>query len=81
GGAKAAYLAVAPQPAVLDLTEAVAGGSASAMCFPAAASLARARLRPVSDIHATARYRCQLAGLLTERALAEALTEARQAAA
>ena len=79
GGAKAAYLSVAPSPAVLDLTEAVAGRAADAVSFPAAASLARARLEPESDIHATARYRSQLAGVLTERALVEALAHAREA--
>jgi aerobic carbon-monoxide dehydrogenase medium subunit len=78
GGAKAAYLSVAPSPAVLDLTEAVAGAAADAMSFPAAVSLARERLQPEPDIHATARYRRQLAGVLTERALVEALAEARE---
>ncbi len=78
GGARAAYLSVAPSPAVLDLTEAVAGGAADATSFPAAASLARERLEPEPDIHATAGYRRQLAGVLTERALVEALAEARE---
>ena len=78
GGARAAYLSVAPSPAVLDLTEAVAGAPADATSFPAAARLARERLAPEADIHATARYRRQLAGVLTERALVEALAEARE---
>lgn len=78
GGAKAAYLSVGPSPVVIDLTEAVAGGAADAVCFPAAASLARARLEPASDIHATARYRSQLAAVLTERALGEALAHAQE---
>jgi aerobic carbon-monoxide dehydrogenase medium subunit len=78
GGAKAAYLSVAPCPVVLDLTEAVAGGPADAVSFPAAVSLVRARLEPESDIHATAGYRRQLAGVLTERALVEALAEAQE---
>ena len=79
--AKAAYLSMGPSPVVLDLTEAVAGRPADSTAFPAAASLARLRLRPTSDIHATARYRSQLAGVLTERALAEALADAREAMA
>ena len=79
GGARAAYLSVGPAPVVVDLTEAVAGGAADAASFPAAASLARARLQPGSDIHATAGYRRHLAGVLTERALAEALAHAREA--
>jgi carbon-monoxide dehydrogenase medium subunit len=78
GGARAAYLSVGPTPVVLDLTEAIAGGPADAARFPAAASLARARLEPGSDIHATAAYRRQLAGVLTERALAEAVGQARE---
>jgi aerobic carbon-monoxide dehydrogenase medium subunit len=80
-GARAAYLSMGPAPVVLDLTEAIAGWPADARTFPAAASLARLRLRPTSDIHATARYRAQLAGVLTERALAEALADAREAMA
>jgi aerobic carbon-monoxide dehydrogenase medium subunit len=77
-GAKAAYLSMAPWPVVLDLTAAVAGAVADSTAFPAAASLARERLRPEPDIHATAAYRRHLAGVLTERALAEALAEARE---
>jgi aerobic carbon-monoxide dehydrogenase medium subunit len=78
GGAKAAYLSVGPTPVVLDLTDAVAGEVPDARSFPAAASLARARLQPGSDIHATTGYRRHLAGVLTERALAQALARARQ---
>ncbi len=81
GGARAGYLSVGPSPVVLDLTEAVAGAAADAGSFPAAASLARDRLEPTSDIHATAGYRRQLAGVLTERALGEALAQARETAA
>jgi len=77
-GAKAAYLSVAPSPTVLDLTEAVEGQAADAVSFPAAASLVSARLEPESDIHGTAGYRRQLAGILTERALVEALAQARE---
>ena len=78
GGAKAAYLSVGPSPVVLDLTEAVTGLAAESARFPAAASLARATLEPGSDIHATAGYRRQLAAVLTERALVEALARARE---
>jgi aerobic carbon-monoxide dehydrogenase medium subunit len=77
-GAKAAYLSMGPCPIVLDLTEAVAGAAAGAPSLPAAAALARERLRPEADIHATARYRRELAGVLTERALLEALGGARE---
>jgi aerobic carbon-monoxide dehydrogenase medium subunit len=78
GGASAAYLSVGPVPVVLDLTDAVAGAAADAPAFPAAAEMARGRLRPAADMHATAAYRRQLAGVLTERALLEALAEARE---
>jgi aerobic carbon-monoxide dehydrogenase medium subunit len=81
GGARAAYLSVGPTPVVLDLTDAVAGGAPDARSFPAAASLAGAHLQPRSDIHATAGYRRHLAGVLTERALTEALAQAREAIA
>jgi aerobic carbon-monoxide dehydrogenase medium subunit len=78
-GAKTAYLSVGPSPVVLDLTETLAGTAADATSFPVVASLARERLEPGPDIHATARYRRQLAGVLTERALIEAFADAREA--
>ena len=64
--ARAAYLSVAGTPLVLDLTDA-AGDPA------AAGRLARDRVSPAGDIHATAAYRRHLAGVLTERALADAI--------
>jgi aerobic carbon-monoxide dehydrogenase medium subunit len=78
GGATAAYLSVGPVPVVLDLTDAVAGTAADSTAQPAAAGLARDRLHPEPDIHATASYRRHLAGVLTERALLEALAGARE---
>ena len=44
--------------------------------FPAAADQARQQVNPEPDIHATAAYRRHLAGVLTQRALLEALGEA-----
>jgi len=79
--ARAAYLSVAPCPLVLDLTEAVAGAPADSSAFPGAAELARQQLDPGTDVHATASYRRHLAGVLTERALLEALGEARERSA
>jgi len=70
--ARAAYLSVSPVPLVLDLTEAVSGQAAATADWAAAADLARARVEPEADIHATAEYRRHLAGVLTARALAEA---------
>jgi carbon-monoxide dehydrogenase medium subunit len=69
--ARAAYLSVAGTPLVLDLSE--AGGD-----LAAAGRLARGRVTPTSDIHATASYRRHLAGVLTERALAAAITHAKE---
>jgi len=69
--ATAAYLSVAGTPLVLDLSD--AGGD------PAAAGrLARDRVSPGGDIHATAGYRKHLAGVLTERALADAIAAAKE---
>ena len=71
--ARTAYLSVAPTPLVLDLTDAVL----DAPDFTAAADLARHQVEPEADIHATADYRRHLAGILTARALGEALAAAR----
>jgi carbon-monoxide dehydrogenase medium subunit len=77
--AKAVYLSVGPTPVLLDLTAVVAGQPASPQAdFPAARELAAQHLRPDSDIHATADYRRQLAGVLTERVLRQAVAEATQ---
>jgi carbon-monoxide dehydrogenase medium subunit len=83
--AAAAYLSVAGTPVVLDLTEACAGvphgagpkAGAAERAFAQAGRLATARITPGSDIHATADYRRHLAGVLTQRALAEAFGHAR----
>jgi carbon-monoxide dehydrogenase medium subunit len=72
--ARAAYLSVGPSPIVLDLTEAAAADGTDG--FAAAADLARQQIDPEPDIHATADYRRHLAGVLTRRALLEALGEA-----
>jgi aerobic carbon-monoxide dehydrogenase medium subunit len=70
--ARTAYLSVAGTPLVLDLTPACDGDD-----FAAAGQFATDQLRPAGDIHATAAYRRHLAGVLTERALCDALTHAR----
>nr|WP_277820241.1 hypothetical protein [Actinomadura sp. RB99] len=72
GGVRAGYLGIAPAPLVLDLAEA-AGPHGD---WPAAAAYVRERIDPESDIHASARYRRHLTGVLTERALATAAAEA-----
>jgi len=76
--AVAAYLSMGPVPVVLDLTEAVAGDPPDVTTFPRAVLLARDRLNPQSDIHATASYRRHIAGVLTERALRSAVATGRE---
>jgi aerobic carbon-monoxide dehydrogenase medium subunit len=79
GRARAAYFAVGPVPRVLDLTGAAAGWPGGDAPFPAQVTeIVKAALDPARDIHATARYRRHLAGVLTERAVREAVAEARQ---
>ncbi len=69
--ARAAYLSVSGTPLVIDLGE--AGGDAAA-----AGRLARDRVSPTGDIHATAAYRRHLAGVLTERAMTAAIAHAKE---
>ncbi len=59
--ARVAFLSVTPTPLVLDVPS-----------LPDARELAESVVEPESDIHASAGYRRHLAGVLTERALAEA---------
>ncbi|RCV53291.1 FAD binding domain-containing protein [Marinitenerispora sediminis] len=74
--ARAGYLSVSPTPAVLDLTDAVAGRTPDTADLAAAGRLAVGRLEPEDDIHATAEYRAHLAGVLTVRALRAAAEDA-----
>ncbi|MEW2358839.1 xanthine dehydrogenase family protein subunit M [Spirillospora sp. NPDC029432] len=73
--ARAGYLGVAATPLVLDLTEAAAPAVRTGD-WPAVAAYARERLDPDADLHASAAYRRHLAGVLTERALRAATSEA-----
>ncbi len=73
--ARAGYLSVAPTPLVLDLTE-VVGGSPYDADLADAAGFARDAVDPEPDIHASAAYRRQLAGVLTGRALGTAVRRA-----
>jgi carbon-monoxide dehydrogenase medium subunit len=61
------YLSVAETPVVVDLSEAWAAGP------EAAAEAARAQIDPLGDIHASADFRRHLAGVLTVRAIRQAL--------
>ena len=69
---RASYVSVGMVPEVHDLTEAVAGAPVDTADWSAAAALARGKVDPETDIHASADYRRLLVGVLTERALAEA---------
>lgn len=76
--ARAAYLAAGPVPLVLDLTEPLTGhsGRLTESQLEGAARLARDRVAPEADIHATVAYRRHLAGVLTARAVAAAYDDA-----
>ncbi|WP_331770562.1 xanthine dehydrogenase family protein subunit M (plasmid) [Embleya sp. NBC_00888] len=74
--ARAAYLSLSPVPLVLDLTDALIGRTADTAGWQDAATLASSSLEPEPDIHATAEYRAQLAGVLTVRALRTATERA-----
>jgi len=72
---------VAPVPVrLLDAERALAGGAPTPAAFADAGRLAAAAVEPPDDIHASAAYRKRLAGVLTTRALADALAAAERAA-
>lgn len=79
--ARSAYISMSPTPLVLDLGEAVSGRSVDAGDWSAAGRLVREAVDPEADIHATADYRRHLAGVLTERAIAQAVGGASDRAA
>jgi carbon-monoxide dehydrogenase medium subunit len=66
--ARVALLSVGDRP-VLAARSALVGRDASPATFQAAADAVRDEVDPPSDIHADARYRRHLAGVLTQRAL------------
>ncbi|WP_067803275.1 FAD binding domain-containing protein [Actinomadura formosensis] len=70
--ARTGHLGIAPVPVVFDLTGAAGPGGD----WAAAAAHVRERIDPESDIHAGAGYRRHLTGVLTERALNAAASEA-----
>ena len=73
---RASYVSVGLVPQVHDLTEAVHGSPVDAADWSAAAALARGKVDPDSDLHASADYRRLLVGVLTERTLVSAAAEA-----
>lgn len=69
-GLRCGYLSVSEVPLAVDLTDAWNAGEA------AVAAAARDAVDPLPDIHATAEYRRQLAGVLTVRAAKQAVASA-----
>lgn len=70
--ARAAFISVSETPLLLDLTETVHGVAGGEVDWASIGALARDRVQPEGDIHATADYRRHLVGVLTARALREA---------
>jgi carbon-monoxide dehydrogenase medium subunit len=78
--ARAGYLSVSDQPAVVDLTPALEGGIGEE-ALAAAGDAALAELEPADDIHASVAYRAQLVRVLTARVLRGAYERAGERAA
>jgi aerobic carbon-monoxide dehydrogenase medium subunit len=76
--ARAGYLSVAATPLVLDLTGAVGHRPPGSCDWAAAAAYAKDQVDPEADIHAGTEYRRHLVGVLTERVLRIAATDAVQ---
>ncbi len=66
------YLSVCDVPTVVDLTAAFPDGVVTPAALDDAGDLAVAALDPVSDIHASAVYRCRLVRTLTRRVVVAA---------
>lgn len=69
------YLSVSETPLVLDLSDAWADGADAVM------AAARAAIDPQDDIHASADYRRHITGILTVRAIEQAVQSATEVAA
>jgi CO/xanthine dehydrogenase FAD-binding subunit len=75
--ARVVCFGVGPRPVRVTAAErALAGGVPSASAFAEAGHLTTAGVDPGDDIHASAAYRKRLAGVLTTRALTDALAAA-----
>ncbi len=78
GRARLAFTGVGAGPVrIEELEQRLAGAPGTTETFTDAGRLAAARLEPDSDIHASAEYRREVAGVLTERALRLAVGRAR----
>ena len=77
--ARIALAAVAPAPLfVREAGESLAGKPANAESIRAAAEIARASAKPITDMRGTADYRRHLCSVLTRRALEAAVERARE---
>lgn len=72
--ARASFVSVTEVPTRLDLTDAVAGQEPGSVDWSVIDELVQDHISPEADIHATAHYRRILAGELTRRAFAQAVT-------
>jgi CO/xanthine dehydrogenase FAD-binding subunit len=78
--ARVALASVAPTPLfVREAGDALAGKPVNAETIQAAATLAKAAAKPISDMRGTADYRRQLCAVLTRRAIEEAVARAQEA--
>ena len=77
---RVALASVAPTPVLAEgAGAALVGTSASDEAIAAAAEAARAAAKPISDMRGTAEYRTHLVGVLTTRALRNAIQRAKEA--
>ena len=73
---RAGYLSVCDVPTVVDLSAAFTRGKVTDRTLVEASELALASLEPEGDIHASAKYRSQLARTLTARVIRQAHDDA-----